>query len=106
MVSYADREVGEIMGRRYFYRTRSFFGIGMGSRDDAYASSNKRQDRRADHEICIACIFGVDGDRNVAEHRFRSRGSNHDKALGRIGNRVANIPEMAFNLSVLYFKIG
>src|SRR5262249_18729745 len=50
-------------------------------------------------------VAGADGERSVAEHRFRARGGDGNRAAA-VGARVADVPEVRGQLAVLHLQVG
>ena len=112
IVPPAHLEVVEVMRRRDLHRARAFFRIGIFVGDDRNPASHQRQDHVLADQARVALIVRMHRDRGIAEHGFGTRGGDHDEGRGVVGTesfafqRIAQIPETAFDLDLLHLEIG
>ena len=102
----ADVEVVEIMRRRDFDGSRTFFGvrIAIGNNRDM-AADEWKNDMPAD-KPAVALVIGMHRNGGVAEHGLRTRRGNGDAAGGIVGQRIVEVPELALGLNLLHLEIG
>ena len=67
---------------------------------------DQRQDRLLAQQIGETRIFGMHCDRGIREHGLGASGGDGDEAVGVAGDRVADVPEMAGDLTALDLEIG
>ena len=81
VVPHADLEVVGVVSGSDFDCAGAEFGIdvGVGDHDDLPVLERVRQG--APHQIAVALVVGMHGDRGVAEHGFDSGGGHHDVRL-------------------------
>ena len=83
VVPYADLEIVRIMGRRDFDCTSAEFGIDVSISDHHDLAVLKRMRQRGPHQMAVAIVVGVHGDRGIAEHGLDPRGRHHN-----VGSRI------------------
>ena len=105
IVPLADLEIVEVVRRRDLHRAGAFFRVGVFVADDRNAAADQRQDRHLPDQMFEALVFGMHGDRRVAEHRLGPRRRHHDELVAAF-DRIFDVPERAFGLDLLHFKIG
>ena len=103
------------MARRDLYRARSQFRVSMFVRHDGHAPPGDGQFHElADHGF-VARIIRVHGHGHIGQHRFRPGGGDFDIVLPpntgavelhAIGQRIFEMPEMAFHFARFHFKVG
>ena len=125
IVALADFKVVEVMGWRDLHRTGPLFGICVFIKHNRNATANEWQFDEGTGEVLVAFVFGVHGDGAVAQHGFGTCRGDDDVAaifpsrrlavfvkLARIthglavGERIAEMPEVAFDFDVFDFEIG
>ena len=107
----ADREVGRVMCGGDLDGTgaeiRQYLVIGH----DRDTAAEDRQNRLAAHQIGVARVVRVDGDRGVAEKRLGPCGGHGDRAaFGRIAGAgrqgIADVAKAAGAVFVLHLQVG
>ncbi len=105
-VAASGFKIVEIVRGGDFDGSGAEFGVGQIVENDGNFAIHQRQLRRHAVEFEIALIFGIDGDRRIAQHGFRARSGDHDEAAGYAVDGIAQMPEVALDLGVSHFKIG
>ncbi len=81
------------------------FRIDVGIGDDRNRALRKRQTQGLADQVPVALVVRMHRNCRVAEHRFGSRGCDHD-VPGAVLQRIAKVPQRAVFLHVLHFEIG
>ena len=111
VVTLADFIVVEVVGRGDLHAAGAELGIAVVVGDDRDKTPDQRQfDELADQRL-IALVARVDRNRRVTQQGFRASGGNYQVVLaisggGAIGQRVAQVPQVALLVVVFHFKVG
>ena len=73
--------------------------------DDGYLAAHERQDAGLADDVRVALVVRVHGDAGVAQHGLGT-GSGDDEVAGAVGERVADVPEVARLVDVLDLRVG
>ena len=104
-VALTDLVVVEIVGRRDLHAARAELRVHVVVGDDRYLAFSERQPQRLADERGIAFVTGVDGDRDIAQHRLGPCGGD-DEVTAAVGERIAQVPERTVFFGVEHFEIG
>ena len=69
------------------------------------AAGERQRDRLAD-ERRVALVVRIHGDRDVAQHRLRAASWRRRRRPAAVGQRIADLPDLALLLLVLDFEVG
>ena len=111
VVAFADFIVVEVVGRGDLHAAGAELGIAVVVGDDRDAPAQQRQFDEAADQRLVALVFRVHGHGGVAEHGFRAGGGDDQVVLAfsgflAIGQRVAQVPQVAFLVVVFHFEVG
>ena len=112
IVTAADLEVVEVVGRGDLHRARTLLRVGVIVGDDRNQPSHQRQYNLLADNALVTLVLGIHGDSRVAQHGFGPRGRDHDEGGRVLGiellafERIAQMPEAALDLDLLHFEIG
>ena len=106
VVAAADLEIVEVVRRRDLDRAGALLRIGIFIGDDRDAASDQRQDRLLPHEMTIALVVRMHGNRGIAQHGLRPRGRDGDERVTQPPDRILEMPEMTLGLDLLHFEVG
>jgi hypothetical protein len=104
-VTLADLPVVEIVRGGDLDGAGSEFAIDVRIRDQRNDAAGERQRDVLADEPAVALVVGIDRDRDVTQHRFRTCGCDDDLAAA-VGERIADLPELALLLLALHFQVG
>ena len=104
-MTVADGVIVEVVGGGDFDAAAAEFGIDVVVDNDGDASAGQRQGDLFAHQVAIALVAGVNGDSGVSEHGFGAGGGDHHVAAA-VGQRVAEMPQMAVFFSGFHFQVG
>ena len=105
VVALAYLEVVGVVSRRDLHRTGPELFIYIRICHDGDLSSHQRQDRRLAYDIFVPLVIRMYRNGRIAQHGLRTGGSDLQIIVGP-HDGIFNMPEMAFLLFVLYFRIG
>ena len=105
VVTFADLIVVRVMGGRDLHAAGALFRVGVLVLDDRDPAVGERQVHGLADEVLVARIAGRDRHGGVAEHGFGTRGGD-DEITGAVGERVAEMPELALHFAVDDFLVG
>jgi hypothetical protein len=105
MVPSAYLKVIEIMTRSNLHGASAELWIYGCICDDRNLAANQRQFEDPAGQILKTRVAGINGDRGIAQHRFRPRSSN-GYISRTVEQRISDVPEIPFNLSMVNFEIG
>ena len=105
IVTLADFKIVKIMRGCNLNRAAAFFRIGIRIGNNRNRAACDRKNNKFSDQILIALVIGMNRNRRITEHRFRTRCGDSDKAFRLAFNRVTDMPHMAFLLPLLDFKI-
>src|SRR4051794_29857987 len=100
-----DLEIVEIVRGRDLHRAGALLGVGVFVGHDRDGPSDEGQDGAAADQIAVALVVRVDGDARVAQHRLGPRGRNRDETAWLALDRIADVPEVTFDLDLLHLKV-
>ena len=108
VMSLAHSPVVRVVRRRNFNAARTELRINMPVGENGNLATNNRQRNGFAHQFRKTLILGIHGNARVAQHGFRTCSGNNQvlRAINRLGQRVAQIPQMAYVLYVFRFVIG
>ncbi|RMQ40687.1 hypothetical protein ALQ05_101874 [Pseudomonas amygdali pv. mori] len=111
VVAFADFIVVEVMRRGDFHAAGAEFRVAVVVRDDRDAAAYQRQFDELADQCLVALVLWVHRNGGVTEHGFRASGGNDQviQTFGgfcTVGQRIAQVPQMAFLVVVLHFKVG
>ena len=104
-VAFSRLVVVEIVGGSDLHAAAAEGGVDHCVRDHRNAAVDEGQIDHPADERSIALVLGMHRDRAIAEHRLRSGGRDH-QARASVGERVADMPEVAVFLFRHHFEIG
>ena len=105
IVPPAHLEVVEIVPRRDFDRARAESGIDIGIGDYRdFAFDERQHDLLADHRL-VAHVIRMHRHGGVTQHRLGPR-RRHGHCARAVGERVADVPEMAGRFLVIDFEVA
>ncbi len=111
VVSLADVVVVEVVGRGDLHAAGAELRVAIVVRDDRDATAYQRQLNELADQRLVALIVRVHGNGRITEHGFRA-GRRDDQivqtfsGLCAIGQRVAQVPQMALLVMVFHFEVG
>ena len=102
------RPVIGIVRGGHLHAARAELGIHVPVGEDGNLAIHERQLHRLAHEVPEALVLGVHGHAGVAQHRFGTRGGDDQvlQAVHRLGERVAQVPQMPRLVHVLGLVVG
>ncbi len=104
IVAQARLKVVGIVCGRHFHSARAKFRLREFVGDDRNLAIHQRQHDFLAMQMLVAFVFGVNGDRGIAQHRLgTSRG--HRDELVTSDDRITNLPQMSRDIFVLHFEI-
>ena len=103
-MSLADRPVVEVVRGRDLHRAGAELAVDVVVGDHRDVASVSGSARLAD-QMPIALVLGMHRDRGVAQHRLRARRGDDDR-FAAVGERIADLPELALLLLGVDFEIG
>ncbi len=89
VVAPPDLEIVEVVRRRDLDRAGALLRIGIFIGDDGDAPSDQREDGVAPHEVAVALVVRMHGDRDVAQHGLRPRRRDRDEGRRSFASKVA-----------------
>ncbi len=98
-------KVVRVVRWRDLHRASAEFTIHHLIADDRNLAIHQRHDRAASDQVLVAFVFGMHGDRGVAQHRLRPRRRDHEKFLAA-GHRILDVPKVSLTLFVQHFQIA
>ncbi len=104
-VTQSDLVVVEIVCGRDLDDPGTECRIDVGIGNDRNRASGERQSHGFPNQTAVALVIGIYRDPRVAEHRFRTRGGDHD-VPGSVLQRIAKMPQPSIFLFALHFQIG
>ena len=100
----ADLPVVEIVRGGDLHATRPEFAVDVAVGDHGDRAAGERQRYLLADQRAVALVVGIDRDGDVAQHRLGSRRGDGDRT-GAIGQRVADLPELALLLFAFHLEI-
>ena len=67
---------------------------------------HQRQDAGLPHQVLVALVGGVHGHAGIAHHGLGPGGGHHQIPAGAVGQRIAQMPQMAGLIGVLHLGVG
>ncbi|KFB72022.1 MAG: hypothetical protein AW09_002797 [Candidatus Accumulibacter phosphatis] len=104
-VALADRVVVEIVCGSDLDATGTKCEVHVGIGDDRDGALAERQPDHFSDQVPVTFVVGMDHHRGVAEHGFRARRGNGQRAAA-IGQRITDVPEMAWFLFLHHLEVG
>ena len=106
-VAQADLVVGGIVRRRHLDRARAEAAIDRCVGDDRNrALEQRRHQHAAPDQRRITFVVRMNGDRDVGENRFRTRGRDRSvDAVAAVGERIGDVPQRRIAFDVLDLRI-
>ncbi|MNO97659.1 hypothetical protein D3C76_893760 [compost metagenome] len=110
-MALADFVVVEVVGRGDLYATGTELGVAVVIGDDRDAAADQWQFDEFADQCLVAFVVRVDGHGSVTQQGFRTRGGNYQVVLafgglGAVGQRVAQVPQVALLVVVFHFEVG
>ena len=107
-VALAHREVVGIVRGRDLHEAGAEIGIDVKVAENRDFPVHDRQHDGLADELVLVMVFRGNRDAGVAEHGLGTRGCDHDVflAVDRLGQRIAEVPQMAVLLLVLRLVVG
>ena len=111
VVALADFIVVEVVGRGDLHAAGAELAVDVVVGDDRDAPAHQRQVDEGADQGGVTLVFRVHGDRAVTQHGFRTGGGDDQVVLAvgglvAVGQRVAQVPEVALLVVVLHFQVG
>ena len=100
-----DFKVVGVVGGRDFHDAGSEIHFDIIVGDDRDFTVHKRQDKRFAHNVFVAFIVRVDGDRRIAQKGFGTRGRKFQIAAS-VFERIAQVPEVPRLFFIFHFRVG
>ena len=94
-VTLADLKIVEVVRRRNFHCSRSFFGIGIFVGNDRYRTADDWQDQILPDQIGVAVVFRMNGDGGIPQHRLWPGGGDGDETAVVSLDGIFEIPEVS-----------
>ena len=105
LVVAADLEVGRVVAGCHLERACAEFGLDALVRDHRHTTLDERDDHLCPHQVAVALVVRMHGNRDVGEDRRRPHGRDRHVALA-VGARVADEDERVVCLIVLDLEVG
>src|SRR6185503_1864762 len=107
MVAFAYLEIVRIVSGRYLDDTSTEGGIDVLVSDDRDLDPGDRQYHGFSDQLLVAFVIGMNGNRNIAEHRLRPRRRDGEAGISAgVGDRVGDVIQIARLLAVLRFLVA
>ncbi len=111
VVSLADFVVVEVVGRGDLHAAGTELGVAVVVGDDRDAATNQRQFDVLADQCLVALVVRVDRHGGVTQQGFRTGGGDYQVVLafgglGAVGQRVAQVPQVALLVVVFHFEVG
>ncbi|MNM56682.1 hypothetical protein D3C81_678590 [compost metagenome] len=111
VVALADFVVVEVVGRGDLHAAGTELGVAVVIGDDRDAAADQWQFDEFADQCLVAFVVRVDGHGSVTQQGFRTRGGNYQVVLafgglGAVGQRVAQVPQVALLVVVFHFEVG
>ena len=107
-IALAHGPVVRVVRRRGLHATGAELPVHVPVGEDGDLAVHERQLHGLAHEVREPLVFGIHGDARVTEHRLGTRRGHHEvlQAVHRLGERVAQVPEMPLLVHVLGLVVG
>ena len=105
IVAKPDLKVVGVVGGRNFHDAGSEIHFHVIVGNDRNFTVNKRQNKRFAHNVFVAFIVRVDGDRRIAQKGFGTRGGKFQIAAS-VFERIAQVPEVPRLFFIFHFRVG
>src|SRR5215510_15448298 len=100
----ANLKVGEIVSRRDFQGTSAKLFVHPSIDDERNLAAENRQGQDLADLITVTLVFGMHSHCRVAQHSFRSGGSDGHRPLA-VAARVGQMVELAISFLLLNFEV-
>src|SRR5882762_9034279 len=104
-MALSNRVVVEVVRRSDLHAAGSKLRIDIVVGDDGDRASGEGQSHALADPLRVSFVFRVYGDGDVAEHRFRSRRGDDQRAAAVL-QRIAYLPDLPVFLLAVHFEIG
>ena len=107
-VALAHGEVVGVVRRRHLHEAGAEARINVEVAEDGNLAVDDGQLHRGADELLLVVVLRRNGHTSVAQHGFGARGGHHDVllAIDGLGQRVAQVPQMAVLFLVLGLVVG
>ena len=113
VVTHGTCVVVGIVGARDLHATGAKFTVNKVVCNDGNLAIAQRQIHFFAHQMFVAFVFGVNGQRAICQHGFRAGGGNGHaflhhtvNVLGTVCKRVQDVVHLAIGFGVFHFQIG
>ena len=111
LVAGANFMVIEIVGRGDLHAAGAELHVDISVGDDGNLPADQRQAHALAHQLAVAFVVRMHGNRAVAQHGLRARGGDHQIILavgggGAAGERVAEVPQLTLLFGALHLQVG
>ena len=101
----ADLEIVEIVRRGDLDRAAAGFRVGILVGDDRDQPADERQTHRFPDQIGKTLVIRMDRDAGIAEHGLGPRRRDSNEPAGKLGHRIADVPQKAPGLAAFDLEI-
>ena len=105
IVAQTHLKVVGVVGGGHLNAAGAKVHLGVIVSDDGDFLIHKGKNDHLAHDVLVALVVGVDAHAGVAQHGLGT-GGRHDHLAGAVGQRVADVPQVAGLVHILHLSVG